>query len=443
MGALGLPCVLTTVCRALGIPCRSVTNFDSAHNTDKEHLSIDMYNYKLPNGDFEEEEIDSVWNFHVWNEAWMSRPDLEDSEGREGVYDGWQVIDATPQERSDGVFQCGPCPVAAVKEGRVHVGLDTAFIFAEVNGDRVEWLVNRSKTKFIQLSRKKNAVGKTSVPMRRPASPFNQDEEESERLDITHEYKHEEGSKEERAVVRRAERAFRLANFEGKEGEEPSPIEAIELTIEEIGAVYLGSELVFKLTARNTGDMTRTVSIAMKCSNSDYTGKFEVVLAEKKETNLVMKVGAVKVMTVKIDTMETLKTAIGRTYTCSVLASVKESDSTLKTSERVNVRNPPLDITGPEKCKKEGEVTVTVSLTNTMNVPLTKCKLSMEGRMKCVDKTQEDMDIGDIGAGKTWSVKILLKMAKVPEKRLMRFINMALSSEEITDVTGTYAVQLI
>lgn len=39
---------------------------------------------------------DSVWNFHVWNEVWMRRPDLT-----EGVFGGWQVIDATPQEASN------------------------------------------------------------------------------------------------------------------------------------------------------------------------------------------------------------------------------------------------------------------------------------------------------------------------------------------------------
>ena len=41
---------------------------------------------------------DSVWNFHVWNEAWMSRPDLIPGMG------GWQVVDATPQETSEGIY---------------------------------------------------------------------------------------------------------------------------------------------------------------------------------------------------------------------------------------------------------------------------------------------------------------------------------------------------
>ncbi len=33
----------------------------------------------------------------MWVESWMKRPDL--GEG----YDGWQVLDATPQEKSGGL----------------------------------------------------------------------------------------------------------------------------------------------------------------------------------------------------------------------------------------------------------------------------------------------------------------------------------------------------
>ncbi|KAG7272051.1 hypothetical protein CRUP_025988 [Coryphaenoides rupestris] len=39
-----------------------------------------------------------VMNFHVWVEAWMRRPDLDEG----GAYDGWQVLDPTPQEKSEG-----------------------------------------------------------------------------------------------------------------------------------------------------------------------------------------------------------------------------------------------------------------------------------------------------------------------------------------------------
>lgn len=91
---------LLSVCRAIGIPCRVVSNLVSAHdanstltvdtyfNESNEEIDVDPHN---PNGG-----KDSVWNFHVWDDAWMARPDLPKG------YGGWQVIDSTPQEKSDG-----------------------------------------------------------------------------------------------------------------------------------------------------------------------------------------------------------------------------------------------------------------------------------------------------------------------------------------------------
>ena len=81
------------MCRALGIPCRCVTNYISAHDTNSS-LSIDKF-YNEDGEEAPEEAAfpssnaalrsDSVWNFHVWNEVWMTRRDLQ------GPYGGWQV----------------------------------------------------------------------------------------------------------------------------------------------------------------------------------------------------------------------------------------------------------------------------------------------------------------------------------------------------------------
>ena len=57
----------------------------------------------------------------------MSRPDLPPG------FEGWQALDATPQEESPqgGGYRTGPAPLKAIKEGN-SVPFDTNFIIAEV-----------------------------------------------------------------------------------------------------------------------------------------------------------------------------------------------------------------------------------------------------------------------------------------------------------------------
>lgn len=49
--------------------------------------------------------------YHVWCEAWMRRDDLPRG------YNGWQVLDATSQDRQSGCYRIGPASVTAIKRG--------------------------------------------------------------------------------------------------------------------------------------------------------------------------------------------------------------------------------------------------------------------------------------------------------------------------------------
>ncbi|XP_011890379.1 PREDICTED: protein-glutamine gamma-glutamyltransferase Z isoform X2 [Cercocebus atys] len=86
--------VMCTVMRCLGVPTRVVSNFRSAHNVDR-NLTIDTY-YDRNAEMLSTQKRDKIWNFHVWNECWMIRKDLPPG------YNGWQVLDPTPQQTSSG-----------------------------------------------------------------------------------------------------------------------------------------------------------------------------------------------------------------------------------------------------------------------------------------------------------------------------------------------------
>ena len=49
-------------------------------------------------------------------------------------YDGWQAVDATPQEVSLGLYQTGPAPLTAIKNGKC----------SSISGVQLNWLKRRA-----------------------------------------------------------------------------------------------------------------------------------------------------------------------------------------------------------------------------------------------------------------------------------------------------------
>uniref|UniRef100_A0A3Q3XQ92 Protein-glutamine gamma-glutamyltransferase 2 n=1 Tax=Mola mola TaxID=94237 RepID=A0A3Q3XQ92_MOLML len=165
--------VMCSVMRFLGIPCRVVTNFVSAHDNNG-NLTIDAYYGEWGLGPRRSHE--SVWNFHVWVEGWMKRPDLSN----EGKFDGWQVLDPTPQEMSGGKD-----PLVDIYEyiGETHLKYDIPFVFAEVNADCISWLV-RPDGSLVKINSDPKRVGQ-NISTKSVGT--------QKRQDITSTYKHREG----------------------------------------------------------------------------------------------------------------------------------------------------------------------------------------------------------------------------------------------------------
>lgn len=86
-----------------------------------------------------------------------------------------------------GVFQCGPCSLTALKKGVVYLPYDAKFVFAEVNADKVEWLVKEEhgEEQVTMLREEKKSIGKFIS-----TKAVNK----NLRQDITLEYKPKEGT---------------------------------------------------------------------------------------------------------------------------------------------------------------------------------------------------------------------------------------------------------
>ncbi|XP_037700439.1 LOW QUALITY PROTEIN: coagulation factor XIII A chain [Choloepus didactylus] len=243
--------VFNTFLRCLGIPARVITNYFSAHDNDA-NLQMDVFleedgkvNSKLTK--------DSVWNYHCWNEAWMTRPDLPVGFG------GWQAVDSTPQENSDGMYRCGPASVQAIKHGHVCFQFDAPFVFAEVNSDLVYITAKKDGTHVVEAVDATH-IGKLIVTKEIGGDGIK---------DITDTYKFQEGQEEERLALETALMygAKKPLNTEGiiKSRTDVDMDFKVENTV-------LGQDIKIIITFQNNSSSSHTILAYLSGNITFYTG---------------------------------------------------------------------------------------------------------------------------------------------------------------------------
>ncbi|NXF08996.1 TGM3 glutamyltransferase, partial [Smithornis capensis] len=355
--------VLTTVLRCLGIPTRTITNFSSAHDADG-NLRVDEF-YDA-SGNHLERGADSVWNFHVWNESWFTRNDLGPS------YSGWQILDATPQEESGGIYQCGPASRHAVKEGEVDLEYDCPFVFAEVNADCMYWNYDSATGKKTLIFSKSTEIGE-SISTKAVGR--------DDRVDVTKDYKYEEGTTKERDVFKKARKKLGLEDKFDPTAPTPREIEQkpdISGKFKVAGSLEVGKDLNLVLVLANLQSDAKTVHVNMTAWSTLYTRKpvheiwkdsISVTLSPMEEKRFPIKIQYDKYQQ-RLTTDKTIQV----TAICHVEGGVQ-----VLVQRSIALDNPAIDVQVLGEAKVNKEVDVEVVFTNPIDTEVMDCVLQVEG----------------------------------------------------------------
>nr|XP_046236903.1 coagulation factor XIII A chain [Scatophagus argus] len=346
--------VFNTFLRCLGIPSRVVTNYYSAHDNDG-NLKTDIILHD--NGRIDRSRTkDSIWNYHCWNECYMTRPDLPAGFG------GWQVVDATPQETSDGMYRCGPASVQAIKHGEMCYPFDAAFVFAEVNSDVVFYSRNKDGT-MEPVKVNQSHVGRVVLTK----SPG-----DMTRRDITDQYKFPEGSKEERTVLEKAEEY-------GCKREKSNPSQAdVDLVLPTL-EVRMGDDFELSLEFINRSDQRRVVDTYISGNVVYYTGVTSSEFLFRNPTVTIGPNKSVKEM-VTVESKNYMKNLVEQANLHFIVTGkVKETGKIVTAMKVVTLHNPTLTVTVSGVGKVNEEMMATVEFTNPFTFSLDGVYIRMEG----------------------------------------------------------------
>jgi transglutaminase 1 len=310
---------------------------------------------------------DSTWNFHEWTEAWFARSDIPSG------YSGWQIIDATPQETSEGIFQTGPASQIGVKRGDVNFNYDMHFVFSEVAAVAVHWMEDRNSP--LGWKKVRNDAYESGAKIVTKAIGRFDENGISDGEDVTYDYKYEDKKEFEGAIQNAARRAGVEVLF-SKGSESIHDVLCEMLPIE---PTMIGNSFKVVLKVTNKIDKQLNIMAILRIGSNYYNGMpGNLIKKEKKEFLLQPK----SAITFEVDI--TANDYLSKLVEHSLIkvygrVDVEESGEIWSHESDFTISKPQLQlaVNGPAVVGKP--IKLTVKFTNPLSTTLTNCQFTSEG----------------------------------------------------------------
>jgi len=378
--------LMTSLCRALGLPARPVTAFVCALDT-QDSLTVDRYIDRF--GDILEhgpkkDQPDSLWSFHTWCDVWMHRTDQPKD------YSGWQAVDPSRPVRSNKeMFSsvCGPCPVEALRRGDIGQRDDVDSFFASLNS-YVRYFYEDGESGWGYSPFRQFRLPVSRYILTKSVGRFD-DEGDDDCQDITNMYRDNEISDDERFTIFNSCRGvckdtpafeYQAAALNRKDFN-PSEMDQrnfdVTFTLEPPERVMVGHTVTVPLKVHNTSSEARAIQTNICTRSSYYTGNLGPYL-KRSTKQLLLDPNQQETLTLSLDHFDYEDKLVDMAFIkITVSGFVQETGQSFADEFDFRFNKPWINIQTQEM--KVGEKSeATFSFTNPLNMPLTDCFFTME-----------------------------------------------------------------